>query len=191
MKNKNYVISGLIIVLVSGLFLLMGRGPSFIESKQIVTLQKQTETEEVNKKEIDYPRERIRMPAKSLSEISSDDLKTFHRLFPDKADVRAEVASNPHRTPESIINFASALGPLMDKAHKNSEDANLLMKELHQCALDETVAQTARALCLSNAEKLAQSYPQMKEKASEIRANVSPDVMKVLNKKKLLIKNRQ
>ena len=188
MKNKNYVISGLIVTIVSGLFLLMGRGPSFIESKKIVTLQEQTETEEVNKKEIDYPRERIRMPAKSLSQISSDDLKTFHHLFPDKVDVKAEVASNPHRTPESIIKFASALGPLMDKAYKNINDANLLIEELHDCALDETVAQTARALCLSNAEKLSQSYPQMKDKASDIRANVSPEVIKVLKQKNLLIK---
>ena len=190
MKNKSYVIGGLIIVIVSGLFLFLGRGPSFVESKNLITAQEQNEPL-IKEEELksSYPRGAIRMPAaKSLSSISSSELKTFRSSYPYQQEVRADVEKNPHKTPDSIIKFARTMGPLMEKAYTSGDDANVLINELHDCALDDSVAQTARALCVSNADKLAKTFPQMKDKATEIRANVSPEVRKLLESKNLMMK---
>lgn len=189
MKNKSYVIGGLIIVIVSGLFVFLGRSPDFVEPKTIVTLQEQSEppvTEEELKSS--YPRGAIRMPSSSMKTITTSDLKTLRNTYPDQEEVKAETGKSPHKTPDSLIRFAKTMGPLMDKAYLSGDDAKILINELHDCALDNSVAQTARALCVSNADKLANIYPQIKDKASEIRANVSPDVKKIIDQKNLLLK---
>lgn len=183
MRNKSYVIGGLVIVIVSGLFVFMGRGPNFAD------IQEQTEPlihEDDLKRS--YPRGAIRMPSTSLAKISSDDLKTFRNTYPDQKDVKEDVKKDPHSTPDSIVKFAKTMGPLMDKAYLSGDDAKVLINELHDCALDDSVAQAARALCVSNADKLAKAHPQIKDKAADIRANVSPEVMKLLDRKNLLLK---
>lgn len=189
MRNKSYVIGGLIIVIVSGLFVFFGRSPDFVEPKTIVTLQEQSEPPVTDKElKSSYPRGAIRMPSGSIASITSSDLKTLRDSYPDQHVVKAETGKSPHKTPDSLIKFAKAMGPLMEKAYKSGDDAKMLINELHDCAVDESVAQTARALCVSNAEKLAKTHPQMKDKATEIRAHVSPDVMKLLDKKNVLLK---
>lgn len=183
MKNRNYVIGGLIIVIVSGLFVFMGRGPNFVE------VQEQTEPiihEEDLKRS--YPRGAMRMPSTSLAKISTSDLKSLRNSYPDQLEVKADVEKNPHSTPDSLVQFAKTMGPLMDKAYLSGDDAKILINELHGCALDNSVAQTARALCVSNADKLAKTHPQIKDKADKIRASVSPDVKKLLERKDLLLK---
>lgn len=183
MRNKSYVIGGLVIVIVSGLFVFMGRGPDFVD------MQEQTEPivhEDDLKRS--YPRGAIRMPSTSLAKISSEDLKSLRNSYPDRQEVKADVEKDPHSTPDSIVKFAKTMGPLMDKAYLSGDDAKVLINELHDCAVDNSVAQTARALCVSNADKLGKAHPQIKEKAAEIRASVSPDVKKLLDKKDLLLK---
>jgi hypothetical protein len=175
MKRKHLVV-GLIILLAGGLFLNFYEG-SRVTQNNSVAIQEQTE------------REANKTPKRSISSISSEDLKRLRNSFPVKADVRAEVARDPHRTPESLIKFATNMGPLMQKAYKNNDDAGLMVKELRDCATDESIAKSARALCVSNVEKIAKTHPEMKKNADELRASVSPEVLEVLNKRDLFRKN--
>ncbi len=127
---------------------------------------------------------------RSIASISTEEIESFRAAFPEQIDVKTEVAENPHRTPKSLINFAEKMGPLVEKSLQNSDDATLLVDEFFNCALTESVAQTARALCLSNGEKLARIYPQLKEKIDKMRSNSPAEVIDLVNSQKLLIRNK-
>lgn len=127
-------------------------------------------------------------PSRSVSSISPNEIRNLRSTLPDKEDVKEETRNNPHRTPESLVKFATAMGPLMEKAYINDQSADILIKELHNCATDATVAKSARALCVSNAQKIAKTHPDMKDKADQIRASVDPGVTDILKKRELLMK---
>lgn len=127
-------------------------------------------------------------PSRSVSSISPNEIKHLRENLPDKEDVKEETSRNPHRTPESLVKFATAMGPLMEKAYVNDQSADILIRELHNCATDSSVAKSARALCVSNAQKIAKTHPDMKDKADQIRASVDPGVTDILKKRDLLLK---
>lgn len=196
MRKQNIFALSIVALFVVGLFIYFGNGKSPVtenpERKEVQTVVVAQQKSEPHRPHSDGEQMNSRMtpklPARSISSISSSEVKSLRGNLPDQADVKKEVGINPHQTPESLVNFARALGPLMEKALKNHDDASLLVKELQDCALDEKVAYTARALCVSNAEKIGKTHPEMKAKAEDLRANVSPDVKELLNKKNMLLK---
>lgn len=196
MRKQNIFALSIVTLFVVGLYLYFGNGKAPVaenpERKEVQTVVQAQEKSEAHRPHSDGDHMNARMtprlPARSISSISSSEVKSLRGTLPDQADVKKETGASPHQTPESLVNFAKALGPLMEKALKNHDDANLLVKELEDCAMDETVAHTARALCVSNAEKLAKAHPEMKAKADDLRATVSPDVKELLDKKNVLLK---
>jgi hypothetical protein len=181
MKKQRYFLASMIGLVALGIFFYSGKGDvAFTPKKRIALVQEQTEAQTMK-------------PApsskKSLNSITSSELKSIRTSRPDKLKMKEEVASNPHTPPKSLNKFAKNMGPLMEKALKNGGDAGILINELHECAYDESVALSARALCVSNSEKLGNVHPEMKQKAGEIRANVSPDVQKLLNDKDKSLNN--
>jgi hypothetical protein len=188
MKKKNYLLSGLIVILAMGFFFyfreaLSRSSMSVIESttdKKVASVQEQTGAQVI------IP---VNSPKKMRPSITSGELKSLHNSLPDKLKVQEEFRNNPHTTPESLNKFAKKMGPLMERALKNGDDAGVLINELRDCAYDESVALSARALCVSNCENLGKAHPEMKEKSGEIRANVSLDVQKLLNDKDKFINN--
>jgi len=122
------------------------------------------------------------------STISESDLSTLRSNLPDKEKVNEEVSANPHRTPESLTNFAKSMAPLMEKARNDDKNAKVLVDELSNCALDESAAHAARALCVTNSEDLARTHTQLESKVNDLRSNVSPEVRSLLERRNLLIK---
>jgi len=186
MKRKHFV--GIFVaLLLGGLFLNLYERPP-------MTMEQQTEPPPTSvttadaKVDITKPVEKKKMAARSISSITSTEIKNLRNSFPDKTEVRADVEKNPHRTPESLVIFATNMGPLMEKAYKSDKDADVLIKVLHDCATDDNVARSARALCVKNVDKIARTHPQMKGKADELRSDVSPDVLKLLQKRNMMMK---
>ena len=181
MKNQKMVLLGLFAVLIFGLIFFLGKrtpiasneNPRRMEDQRIGMIQRQTEVPEVKK---------------TNTTITVTEIKSFKETLPDKLKVKEEFTESPHSTPASLRKFANTMGPLMEKALKNGDDAGILINELNDCALDDSVAHAARATCVINSERLAKNYPTMKTKAGEIRANVDPDVKKMLDTRDRFIK---
>ncbi|MBI2606409.1 MAG: hypothetical protein HYW49_10045 [Deltaproteobacteria bacterium] len=88
--------------------------------------------------------------------------ETTGAIEPPELDViRDEVESDPHSTPPSMLQFARNMGKRMELALKSREKAAALFKELSGCASAEAgaTAPSVKALCLSNAARLAERYP--------------------------------
>jgi hypothetical protein len=140
-----------------------------------------------------YQQQSIKMITKKViprpAAITTEELASFRSSLPDKISVKSEVGENPHSTPKSLIKFAEKMGPLVEKSLQDSAAATLFIDELNDCALNESVPQSARALCLSNAEKLVGMNPQIKEKVEKIREQVPQEVINFVDNKKRLMKN--
>lgn len=164
--EKKHIIFGFIIFLAAGLlFLVIER-----QREEASLAMAPEEQEESSQQRIS-------------TRISANEIRHFREVFPDKDQVKTESSRNPNSTPESLVRFASAMGPLMEKAYQNDQAADILIKELHNCATDRTVARSARALCVSNAQKIARTHPYMKDKADQIRASADPAIMDMLKKR--------
>ncbi len=90
------------------------------------------------------------------------DDKAIEAVEPPELDViRDEVEADPHSMPPSMLRFARNVGRRMEQALKSRENAASLFKELSGCASRETgaTAPSVKALCLSNAARLAEKYP--------------------------------
>lgn len=118
---------------------------------------------------------------KRMEKISVEEINSLHRAKPLETQVNEDLKANPHSPSKTLMTFAKKMGPLMEKSINNEDNANILVPELKACALDESMAKAARALCVQDTEELSEIYPGLKEKASELRANVSPEVQKILN----------
>lgn len=121
------------------------------------------------------------VPKSSLTKITKAELQSFKKTLPSTEQIEEDRESNPHTPSTSLMKFAKEISPLMEKAIVSESDATLLIGELNSCAMDESIHKAARALCVQDTEKLATYHPQMKSKAKELRANVSPEVQKILD----------
>lgn len=113
--------------------------------------------------------------------ISAFDIKRVNEDYPLKEKVAEDIKKNPHTPSRRLMNFAKTISPLMDKAYKNEADADLMLKELSNCAHNETVATSARAMCVTYSERLADIFPKFEKNAEELRASMSPEVQKILD----------
>ena len=116
-----------------------------------------------------------------LTKITTTELQSLKKALPSKEQIEKDRELNPHTPSITLMNFAKELSPLMEKAIVNESDADHLIGELNSCALDDSIHKAARALCVQDTEKLANYHPQMKSKASELRASVSLEVQKILD----------
>jgi hypothetical protein len=184
MKRQNIFIIGAIISITFGAYLLRHK---LIGEKLTVASGEQYQQQSIKmltKKVIPRPAAIER----SIAAITTKELESFRSSLPDKVSVKSEVGENPHSTPKSLIKFAEKMGPLVEKSLQDSAAATLFIDELNDCALNESVPQSARALCLSNAEKLVGMNPQIKEKVEKIREQVPQEVINFVDNKKRLIK---
>ncbi len=115
-------------------------------------------------------------PDKGLTQIEVERLRSS---APTQDGVRKEVRDNPHVTPPSLVAFARMLGPLMEKGLGDPASAQTLAKELQACAWNEKLAASARALCLSNTERLAEAHPGLTDEAEETRERSPADVVRL------------
>lgn len=169
MKKRYYLLSALIIFIALGFSLQQPR----VEKSQIASINPQNEKTSVLK----VAEENKKEP----STITQSEIRSLRESFPKNEKLKEQIQSNPHSTPRALLSFAKQLGPLMEKALKNETDAKVLMNQFQACALDETVAVAGRALCVQDTEKLAELHPHIKNKASELRSSVSPEVQKILD----------
>ncbi|MBM3383432.1 MAG: hypothetical protein FJY29_13500 [Betaproteobacteria bacterium] len=82
---------------------------------------------------------------------------------PAATQVREEVALDSHATPQSLIAFAEQLTESMQAAYTNTEVRYNVSRQLMACAKDAQsrgAAQAARALCLTNLERLKDKFPE-------------------------------
>ena len=169
MKKRYYLLIALIIFMVLGFSLRHSQ----VEKRKIASINPQNEKTSDSKVAVENKKE--------PSTISQSEIRSLRDSLPKNDQLKAQIQSHPHSTPNALLTFAKQLGPLMDKAFKNETDATVLMSEFQVCALDETVALAGRALCVQDTEKLAELHPHMQNKASELRSRVSPEVKKILD----------
>lgn len=104
-------------------------------------------------------------------------------LKPPSADrIRAEAAEDPHATPDSLLDFAEQLGARMEDALASREEAEDLFEELEDCVNtpEARTPPSVRALCLDNAQKLSETYPNaFSSRYSTMEGKVDPDARKL------------
>lgn len=180
MNGKHFLV-GTLIVAFSLIVFILG-----IRDEKVATPQLQEAPEkEVKQMERPIGNNKVRITEETITPKES---RSFKEALPPDTKVKDEAGENPHRTPESLITFAEKMGPLVEKAMTNKEDAKKLIVDLRDCALDSKVAHSARALCLSNADKLAAAHPELKGKAKQIRSEAPEDIVQLVEKKNMLFK---
>lgn len=183
MKNSKYYVIGALFFLTLTLLFYSGRNSTeSVGSGQAAPSEQKPSDSSMSVKS-SSPNYQVK---KKRNMITSEEVTAFKKSLPDKQVVREEVEKDSHRTPESLLNFARTSGPLIEKALKNKASAHELLGTLRDCALDESVAEAARALCVSNMEKIAKAHPEHKGKVQDLRKNLSPDVNKLLRRKAML-----
>jgi hypothetical protein len=120
--------------------------------------------------------------------ITKTEIKDLHDSYPDQKKLDDERRQNPHSPSRSMMSFAERIGPLMEKAFKSESDAFVMTKELSACANDSSIAAAARAVCVTNTERLGETYTKIYAKAKDLRAGVSPEVQKILDTNDSVIK---
>jgi hypothetical protein len=177
MKKRYYLLSILIILGALG----VSSQQSEVKNREVASLKQKNaipmKTQNQKTNALKVAEENKKEP----STITKREIRSLRDSFPENDQLKAQIQRNPHSTPKALLSFAKQLGPLMEKALKNETDAKVLMSEFQACALDETVAVAGRALCVQDTEKLAELHPHMKNKASELRSSVSPEVKKILD----------
>jgi len=96
---------------------------------------------------------------KPASPANSKPVQVFSP--PTVEDIRAQALNDPEATPPSIIRFAAALDEKMKVANSSEENARKFFTELESCVLNShnKVAESAKTLCLSEADALSKRYP--------------------------------
>jgi hypothetical protein len=83
--------------------------------------------------------------------------------LPQVLQIREEIARNPHGTPQTLLAFADELAKSMQGAFNDRETRFEVSRQLISCARDGQAkgsAKAARALCLSNLERLKERFPE-------------------------------
>lgn len=193
MNRKSYLLTFFLIALVVGYGLYAKKQSDLapVEGRMITsTVSPIPQAQEMTESE--KPKEQtatVLAKVKTTSTIPNE-IKSLRETFPDKDKVNEETIANPHTPSKTLMKFAKRLGPLMEKSFKDESAANNLVKELSDCAYDETVAKSARAMCVTSAERLAGVHSNIEKTANNLRAGVSPEVQKILNTNDRFIKKQ-
>ena len=121
-------------------------------------------------------------PVSVNSTPSPSAVKTVTEIAPQIKTIRKEVAKNPHETPISILEFASALGEKMDAAIQKPELADPFFSELKDCVHEsEKFTPAIRAICLSNAQHLSEKYPALQDQYRNLKQLAPPEVNRLVH----------
>lgn len=103
------------------------------------------------------------------------------KLIPRAEDVRAEVAKNPHGTPEALVRLSVSLGDRLD-ALKSESDASGFLDELDECVTKSSVPTTsdAKTLCLLNAKRVGEKFPALESKFANLEKRAPEKVRQAL-----------
>ncbi len=177
MKNKKLPVIVLFAFFI-GIGIVNTKKPSTAEPSD--TASQISETTKVKQKQTERTSNRSTTTPKMTRNITTLEFENFRDSLPTQEKMKNESQESPHFAPESLIKFAKQLGHLMEKALKNTMDAEIFSEELQDCAMDEAIVQSARATCVTSVERLAKRFPELKGKVEMIKANVAPDVKKLL-----------
>jgi hypothetical protein len=100
-------------------------------------------------------------------------------ITPSLQTLREQVAANAHITPQALTEFSVALSERVE-ALTTEEDARLFMDELEGCVTGKTGdgqrnAENVQTLCLLNAQKTKNKFPNLGPKYEGIRAKATED----------------
>ncbi|MES2962553.1 MAG: hypothetical protein V4760_01595 [Bdellovibrionota bacterium] len=113
---------------------------------------------------------------------SGAPLQPVAQLIPSIENLRAEVAKNPHGTPQGLSKFSISLGDRLD-ALKNEVEAGNFMEELDECVTKPSVETTSdvKTLCLLNAKRVGEKFPALRAKSANLEARAPEKVRKALD----------
>jgi hypothetical protein len=105
------------------------------------------------------------------------------RIAPTQDQVREEVARNPHVTPKSLIFFASKMAQKFKIARTSEQNAREFYQELDECLASPELrgADSTQALCLRDAQRIAQIFPSLHEQFDQLRSEAAPAVLGLLS----------
>jgi len=112
--------------------------------------------------------------------ITTKDIRSLRAFYPQQSDVEQDFQDHPHSPSSTLMAFAQKLGPLIERAEVDRDSALILTQEFSRCALDDSIHEAARALCVQDIELLQKTYPELADRAKQIRTQVSPDVLRIL-----------
>ncbi len=116
------------------------------------------------------------------TQINKENKNLPQKLTPPSVDqIRQEVASDPHSTPISILNFAAKLGPKMEQALETEETALVFFEELKKCTLNSTLPVSIQAICLSNVQILTETYPILEDQMNIIKEQASAESVRLID----------
>jgi hypothetical protein len=185
LKRKNFIV-GFVFIALTIFIIKYSSTPESVSNVSLSTSRQ----EQADKMEMAEQHKVVPVEVKTHL-ITSEELKVFRSSIPETQQVRQEVSKNSHKTPDLIIKFAKALGPMVEKSLKNADDADLLIDELHECTTNDIVAQSARALCLSSARKVGSAHPQFNDKIQELNSVAPKEVVQLLEKRNQLQKKQE
>lgn len=98
------------------------------------------------------------------------------KLAPSLQALRQQVSSNPHDTPQALVEFSVALSEKMRLAFDSEPEAGRLMGEFEECALGPDLKgnSSVQALCILNARRLQLKYTSLASRYQEIQTRSDP-----------------
>ena len=109
------------------------------------------------------------------------------KIVPNQMTLREEVRKNPEETPKSLLLFSLDLGERMEEAGSSTSSTDKFFGELEECVLEKSKdnagdssnqpAQTAQALCLLNANRLAQTHEELKGRYKDLELHAAPAIV--------------
>lgn len=183
MKRNHFILVGMVAIVIIAM--------TFFDNKETIasnTTSKSGQNEQRQEMQEDKVKTKAASPRRKIQPITENEILDMKDALPAIEKIKEEVRSNPHATPPSLLKFAQSMYPLMEKALKDEGDARVLINALQDCALDESSAHAARVLCVTNSERLAVKHRDLRSKAGKIRANVDPQVKKILNRQDSLVR---
>ncbi len=105
-------------------------------------------------------------------------------MIPAAAELRKEVEKNPHATPKQILKFSNSIVTRLETL-KSPTEARQFINELEECvdqshANPDKIPGSIESLCLLNARRTRDKYPELESRYNAIRAKASDDA-KLLN----------
>ncbi len=95
---------------------------------------------------------------------------------PTKEDIRKQVQANPHITPMALVEFSVQISDKMELAMASAESAKVLFAELDACATNKVEATAIQAICIVNARRIHNKFPETDFK--KLIRNANPESVK-------------
>lgn len=117
----------------------------------------------------------------SVESKSRNSKPTLRDAMPSQETYRAEAIEDPHMAPKSIVGFASQMADRMEKALGSEAEAKALFPELSSCARapKEQTPVSTRALCFTNARRLAAKFHALGPDMAKLTSSVEPNVLQL------------